>query len=115
MYLDAGWEPARQVVEAHFAPGLAREPQAPGHRDYKTRLQELTQRVHREMPVYTLVEEHGPDHEKEFVVELAVGGRVLGRGVGRSKKLAEQAAAMEAPRRARATKRRRLGSIVTAW
>jgi ribonuclease-3 len=96
VYLDAGWEPARQVVEAHFAPGLAREPQAPGHRDYKTRLQELTQRVHREMPVYTLVEERGPDHEKEFVVELAVGGRVLGRGVGRSKKLAEQAAAMEA-------------------
>jgi ribonuclease-3 len=83
-------------VEAHFGPGLAREPQAPGHRDYKTRLQELTQRVHREMPVYTLVEERGPDHEKEFVVELAVGGRMLGRGVGRSKKLAEQAAAMEA-------------------
>jgi ribonuclease III len=96
VYLDAGWEPARRVVEAHFGPGLAREPQAPGHRDYKTRLQELTQRVHREMPVYTLVEERGPDHEKEFVVELAVGGRMLGRGVGRSKKLAEQAAAMEA-------------------
>ena len=96
VYLDAGWEPARQVVEAHFAPGLAREPQAPGHRDYKTRLQELTQRVHREMPVYTLIEERGPDPEKEFVVELAVGGRVLGRGVGRSKQLAEQAAAMEA-------------------
>ena len=48
------------------------------------------------MPVYTLAAEHGPDHEKEFVVELAIGGRVLGRGVGRSKKLAEQAAAMEA-------------------
>ncbi len=96
VYLDAGWEPARQVVEVHFAPHMTREPEAPGHRDYKTRLQELTQRVHREMPAYTLVEERGPDHEKEFVVELAVGGRVLGRGVGRSKKLAEQAAAMEA-------------------
>jgi len=96
VYLDAGWEPARQVVESHFAPHMTREPEAPGHRDYKTRLQELTQRVQREMPAYTLVEERGPDHEKEFVVELAVGGRVLGRGVGRSKKLAEQAAAMEA-------------------
>jgi ribonuclease-3 len=82
VYLDAGWEPARQVVEAHFAPHMTREPEAPGHRDYKTRLQELTQRVHREMPAYTLVEERGPDHEKEFIVELAVGGRVLGRGVG---------------------------------
>jgi len=96
VYLDAGWEPARQVVESHFAPHMTREAEAPGHRDYKTRLQELTQRVQREMPAYTLVEERGPDHEKEFVVELAVGGRVLGRGVGRSKKLAEQAAAMEA-------------------
>ena len=55
-----------------------------------------TQRLYRETPVYTLADERGPDHEKEFLVELAVGGRVLGRGTGRSKKLAEQAAAMEA-------------------
>lgn len=96
VYLDAGYEAARRVVEAHFADRLLRDPEAPGHRDYKTRLQELTQRLYREMPVYSLTGERGPDHEKEFVVELAVGGRVLGRGVGRSKKLAEQAAAMEA-------------------
>ena len=96
IYLDAGYEAGRQVVERHFADQLVHEPEAPGHRDYKTRLQELTQRLYREMPVYTLTGEHGPDHEKEFVVELAVGGRVVGRGVGRSKKIAEQAAAMEA-------------------
>jgi ribonuclease III len=96
VYLDGGYEAARRVVEAHFADHLVREPEGPGYRDYKTRLQELTQRLYREMPVYTLAGERGPDHEKEFVVELAVGGRVLGRGVGRSKKLAEQAAAMEA-------------------
>ena len=96
VYLDAGYEAARQVVEAHFTGDLQRHLDAPGHRDYKTRLQELTQRLYRETPVYTLAGEHGPDHEKEFVVELAIGGRVLGRGAGRSKKLAEQAAAMEA-------------------
>ena len=96
VYLDAGYEAARQVVEAHFGGDLQRHVVAPGHRDYKTRLQELTQRLYREMPVYTLAGEHGPDHEKEFVVELTIGGRVLGRGTGRSKKLAEQAAAMEA-------------------
>jgi ribonuclease III len=96
VYLDGGYEAARRVVETHFAGDLQRHVDAPGHRDYKTRLQELTQRLYRETPVYTLAGEHGPDHEKEFVVELAVGGRVLGRGVGRSKKLAEQAAAMEA-------------------
>ncbi len=97
VYLDAGYEAARRVVDVHFAGDLRRHVvHVPGHRDYKTRLQELTQRLYRETPVYTLADEHGPDHEKEFVVELAIGGRVLGRGTGRSKKLAEQAAAMEA-------------------
>lgn len=96
IYLDAGYDAARRVIEAQFADDLNRELEIPGHRDYKTRLQELTQRVYRETPLYTLASERGPDHEKEFVVELTVGGRVLGRGAGRSKKLAEQAAAMEA-------------------
>jgi ribonuclease III len=96
VYSDAGYEAARRVVEAHFAGDLQRDVETPGHRDYKTRLQELTQRLYHETPAYTLTEEHGPDHEKEFVVELTIAGRMLGRGVGRSKKLAEQAAAMEA-------------------
>jgi ribonuclease III len=96
VYLDAGYEAARRVVEAHFGGDLRRHVDVPGHRDYKTRLQELTQRLYHETPVYTLADEHGPDHEKEFVVELTIGGRMLGRGVGRSKKLAEQAAAMKA-------------------
>ncbi|HXJ34228.1 MAG TPA: ribonuclease III [Candidatus Eisenbacteria bacterium] len=96
VYVDGGYEAARRVVEAHFAAELPHDREPPGQRDYKTRLQELTQRLYREMPIYTLVDERGPDHEKEFVVELAVGGRVYGRGVGRSKKLAEQAAAMKA-------------------
>jgi len=95
VYVDGGYEAARRVIEAHFATELPHD-RVPGQRDYKTRLQELTQRLYREMPIYTLVDERGPDHEKEFVVELAIGGRVHGRGVGRSKKLAEQAAAMEA-------------------
>lgn len=96
VYLDGGYEAGRRVVDAHFADDLLRDVAVPGHRDYKTRLQELTQRLYRETPVYTLTAERGPDHEKEFVIELTVGGKVLGRGVGRSKKLAEQAAAMEA-------------------
>ena len=96
VYLDAGYEAARTVVAAHFATDLHGAVDVPGERDYKTRLQERTQRLYREIPVYTLTAEHGPDHAKEFVVELTVGGRMLGRGVGRSKKLAEQAAAMEA-------------------
>jgi ribonuclease-3 len=96
IYVDGGYEAARRVVERQFAAELEPEIAVPGHRDYKTRLQEFTQRRFRATPVYTLTSEHGPDHDKEFVVELAVEGRVVGRGVGRSKKLAEQAAAMQA-------------------
>jgi ribonuclease-3 len=94
IYLDAGYEVARQVVARHFATDVGEV--TAGLHDYKTRLQELTQRLYRETPVYTLVEESGPDHQKRFVSEIAIGGRTWGQGVGRSKKTAEQAAAMTA-------------------
>jgi ribonuclease-3 len=95
VYLDAGYDRARAVVHTHFVADVG-EHLTVGLRDYKTQLQELTQRLFRETPAYTLVEESGPDHEKRFVSEIAIGGRTCGRGVGRSKKTAEQAAAMEA-------------------
>jgi ribonuclease-3 len=95
VYLDGGYEAARGVVERHFADDVA-EHLTVGLKDYKTRLQELTQRLFHETPMYTLVEETGPDHDKCFVSEITIAGRRCGRGVGRSKKTAEQAAAMEA-------------------
>lgn len=95
VFLDGGYEAARAVVERDFAGEVAGEITA-GAGDYKTRLQELTQRRFRTSPVYQLVDEQGPDHAKRFAVELSVSGRVLGRGSGQSKKAAEQAAAMEA-------------------
>ncbi len=95
VYLDAGYEPARRVVDAHFEADVAADLPV-GLRDYKTRLQELCQRLFRATPVYVLVEESGPDHAKRFVSELRIVGRQYGRGVGHSKKTAEQAAAMEA-------------------
>lgn len=95
VYLDAGYERARAVVEAQFTADVL-EHLTVGLRDYKTELQELTQRLFRETPVYTLVEESGPDHQKHFVSEIVIAGRACGRGLGRSKKTAEQAAAMQA-------------------
>jgi ribonuclease-3 len=95
VYLDAGFEAARRVVESHFAADVTTQASA-GRNDYKTRLQELTQRLFRATPLYQLVEESGPDHAKRFVTELSIAGRSYGRGVGHSKKAAEQAAAMEA-------------------
>lgn len=95
IYLDGGYEAARGVVEAQFGGEVAGE-LAAGQEDWKTRLQELCQRRWRETPVYVLVEESGPDHAKRFVSELTVRGELRGRGVGHSKKAAEQAAAREA-------------------
>ncbi len=64
--------------------------------DYKTRLQELLQ-VNGEITIsYQVIKESGPAHEKEFEVQVLADGKPIGHGIGRSKKLAEQAAAKDA-------------------
>ena len=64
--------------------------------DYKSQLQELTQSRYRLTPDYRLLEEVGPDHDKKFTVEVRAGDIVLGRGLGKSKKMAETEAARSA-------------------
>ena len=64
--------------------------------DYKTALQEQIQKKKEQKLVYTLVGESGPDHDKSFVVEVALNGKVVGKGTGTSKKRAEQDAARAA-------------------
>ena len=64
--------------------------------DYKSRLQELIQSRQQVTPTYWLVEARGPDHDKKFTVEVMAGDTVLGRGSGKSKKLAETEAARSA-------------------
>lgn len=64
--------------------------------DAKSTLQEHLQQSAQTTPTYKLAEESGPDHEKQFVVEVSFGNQVLGRGIGRSKKEAAQNAAREA-------------------
>lgn len=95
IYLDRGFPAARRVLARQFAADL--KARASGAvEDCKTRLQEITQRIFKTTPTYTLVRETGPDHAKHFVSQISVAGRTFGRGEGRSKKSAEQAAAMEA-------------------
>jgi ribonuclease III len=95
VYLDGGFAAGHAMVERHFAAAIA-DHATVGLQDYKTRLQELTQSTFKEVPSYYLVQETGPDHDKRFVSQISIAGTVYGRGVGRSKKIAEQAAAMEA-------------------
>ena len=61
--------------------------------DYKTTLQELVQQKKNQVLTYRLVGESGPDHDKQFEVELSLNGKVVGNGSGSSKKRAEQDAA----------------------
>lgn len=64
--------------------------------DYKSQLQELTQSRYQSTPDYRLLEEVGPDHDKRFTVEVRAGDVVLGKGSGKSKKMAETEAARSA-------------------
>jgi ribonuclease-3 len=95
VYLDGGVEAASGLIERLFAEPLQRAAQQLDRLDFKTVLQELTARLFDTAPVYVL-RESGPDHAKTFAATVLVGGRVLGEGTGRSKKLAEQMAASAA-------------------
>ena len=93
-YLDGGMDAAKRFVE-HFV--LSDVPITKLHNvDYKTALQELVQQKKNQTIQYTLVGESGPDHDKQFRVELSINGDVIGSGTGTSKKRAEQEAAKAA-------------------
>ncbi len=94
VYQDGGLEAARALVGRTFG-SLGRAGVRP-ERDPKTRLQELLQAQGRELPTYETLSQRGPDHASEWEVRVWVYGRILGTGVGRSKREAEQAAASEA-------------------
>ena len=90
-YLDGGFEPAAAFIRTFI---LCQVPvKRFANQDYKTALQELVQRKKDQKLVYTLVGTSGPDHDKQFEVEVTLNGNCVGRGTGRSKKRAEQSAA----------------------
>lgn len=95
IYLDGGIEPARKFVLGFVVDTLENKNEF-AFNDYKTMLQEITQKNPEEKLTYVLVEESGPDHNKKFVVEVHLNSNVIGKGAGGSKKSAEQAAAKEA-------------------
>lgn len=97
IYLDGGMEPARRHV-MNFVLRELKHTDDEVFKDYKTALQEIIQRNPEESVTYTLAGTSGPDHDKSFEVEVHLNSNVIGRGVGRNKKQAEQAAAKEALR-----------------
>jgi len=79
--------------------------------DYKSRLQETFQERMKVTPSYHTVAESGPSHEPVFLSEVSAAGQVLGQGTGRSKKVAEQAAAADALTKLEKPKRRRRTAV----
>lgn len=92
-YLHAGFDATSPAVVEAFQPELEEALANPV--DFKSTLQERLARTG-QVVTYAVVAEHGPPHDCTFDVEASAGGEVVGRGRGRSKKAAEQAAAREA-------------------
>jgi ribonuclease-3 len=91
IYLDGGFDAARQFVRRHFGAIMA-ESHAPP-RDAKTALQEWAQAKGRPLPQYAVIDRTGPDHAPTFTIEVSVDGIGHARATGTSRRTAEQAAA----------------------
>ena len=96
IYLDGGIEPARNHVMRFVKEEIRNHNVEEAFHDYKTQLQEIIQKNPGEELSYVLVGEEGPDHDKNFTVEVRLNSNVIGKGEGHSKKQAEQKAARQA-------------------
>ena len=93
-FLDGGMDAARNFINSFVLTDVPVRNLR--NADYKTALQELVQQKKNQTLSYILVGETGPDHEKQFSVQVCLNGKVVGAGTGRSKKRAEQDAAQAA-------------------
>ena len=93
IYFDSNLETAAKILLPSIKKEITRFIETPESRDYKSDLQEYTQNKMVCIPVYKVIREVGPDHEKQFEVVVSVKDTDRGKGMGRSKKEAEQAAA----------------------
>jgi ribonuclease-3 len=96
IYLDQGLDTARAFILGAAAPELDAHLSADALKAPKSRLQEHAFSITGHAPAYRIVSSEGPDHDRHFVVEVAIDGDVLGRGEGRSRREAETHAAKAA-------------------
>jgi len=94
--IDQGFDVCRGFVRRVFADEVGRVVEERLDEDYKSQLQEVIQAKRRQAPTYRVVGVEGPDHDRDFTVEVSVDGDVIGSGRGKSKRQAEMAAAQAA-------------------
>ncbi len=95
-FLTAGLDPVRGFVLSLWEDEFEQELLKPGDTDYKSLLQEWSQKLKQELPTYNVERIHGPDHNRMYELSVSLAGREYGRGTGRSKKEAAQIAAAQA-------------------
>lgn len=96
IYLDGGMEAARNFIVTQMQPTIEAAVSGDAGGNYKSMLQQIAQREFASTPVYQLIEEKGPDHNKVFKISAQVGGSRYHPAWGRNKKEAEQRAACNA-------------------
>jgi ribonuclease-3 len=96
VYLDLGLEAAREFIVNHIAIPSQVYTKDTDLQDYKSALQEIVQKRYHEPPHYQIISRSGPDHARNFVVEVSVQGRPYGRGHGSRVKIAQNQAARAA-------------------
>ncbi len=95
IYLDQGYDTARDFIAKHILVKIDKILADGSWRDPKSYLQELAQHADGSTPVYKVLDEEGPDHDKTFTIGVYVGKQLKGTGVGHSKQEAEGNAAAE--------------------
>lgn len=96
VYLDGGFEAVRTLIRRAMAPEIERTVETSHGKNYKSLLQQLSQKNNRGMPVYDLMDEKGPDHSKCFKIAVRIGADHFAPAWGPNKKEAEQRAAQNA-------------------
>ena len=96
IYLERGYLDAARFIEAHIISKFEKILESGSWRDPKSHLQEVAQRLDGQTPVYRVLEEIGPDHDKTFTLGAYVNNVLMGKGEGPSKQVAQQNAARTA-------------------
>lgn len=96
IYLERGYDDADKFIQKHILSKLDHILQEGSWRDPKSHLQEVSQKVDGATPVYKVIAEEGPDHDKVFTLGAYVNDKLMGKGIGPSKQFAQQQAARAA-------------------
>lgn len=96
LYLEKGYDECRNYVDKYILAKLESILEAGSWRDPKSHLQEVSQKIDGATPVYKVMDEVGPDHDKVFTLGAYVNNKLMGKGIGPSKQSAQQEAARAA-------------------